>query len=74
MSHEDCLIIKAMKCYGGSFVQALAAAAHCADETNLNRIKATWPECWMQYSAMAKNQIAAAIVETHPMSEYQGED
>lgn len=40
--------------YGGSFVRKLGAAALVADEQNLRRIKATWPEYWEQYARMAK--------------------
>jgi hypothetical protein len=40
--------------YGGSFVRKLGAAALVADQQNLNRIKATWPEYWSQYTRMAK--------------------
>ena len=40
--------------YGGSFVRKLGAAALVADQQNLNRIKATWPEYWEQYARMAK--------------------
>ncbi len=41
--------------YGGSFVRKLGAAALVADQQNLNRIKATWPEYWEQYTRMAKH-------------------
>lgn len=46
--------IKAMRSYGGSFVQALAEAAVRADETNLERIKTAFPEYWLQYQAMGQ--------------------
>jgi len=46
--------IETMMEYGGSFVRKLGAAALVADQQNLNRIKATWPEYWEQYTKMAK--------------------
>ena len=46
--------IETMMEYGGSFVRKLGAAALVADQQNLNRIKATWPEYWEQYIRMAK--------------------
>ena len=50
---EDHNVLDAMLAYGGGFVGALALAAKLADKENLRRIKATWPEYWRQYSAMA---------------------
>jgi hypothetical protein len=46
--------IEAMMEYGGSFVRKLGAAALVADQENLAKIKATWPEYWAKYSRMAK--------------------
>ena len=51
---NDRQIINTMMEYGGSFVRKLGAAALVADQQNLNRIKATWPEYWEQYARMAK--------------------
>ena len=51
---KDSDVIRTMMEYGGSFVRKLGAAALVADQQNLNRIKATWPEYWDQYSRMAK--------------------
>ena len=51
---NDRQIINTMMEYGGSFVRKLGAAALVADQQNLNRIKATWPEYWDQYARMAK--------------------
>lgn len=73
MNEEDRKVLSMMVRYGGSFVQALAQAGYRADENNLRRIKETWPEYWSQYSAMA-NQVAAAIIEKHPMAEYQNDE
>lgn len=53
---EDRGVIDAMATYGGSFVTRLAEAAMVADGQNLARIKATWPEYWSQYKAMAKRK------------------
>ena len=50
----DWEIVQAMERYGGSFIQALAVLSHRADEDNLRRIKAAWPEYWQQYSEMAE--------------------
>jgi hypothetical protein len=46
--------IEAMMEYGGSFVRKLGAAALVADQENLAKIKATWPDYWAQYDRMAK--------------------
>lgn len=51
---EDLAVIKAMRAYGGSFVQALAQAALLADENNLKRIKDAFPDYWKRYAEMAK--------------------
>ena len=46
---SDYWTIQAMKCGGGSFVQALGEAAQRADDDNLRRIKDAWPEYWEGY-------------------------
>jgi len=51
---KDADVARTMIEYGGSFVRKLGAAALVADQQNLNRIKATWPEYWSQYTRMAK--------------------
>jgi hypothetical protein len=51
---KDADVARTMIEYGGSFVRKLGAAALVADQQNLNRIKATWPEYWSQYARMAK--------------------
>lgn len=53
MQHSDYIIIETMRRYGGSFVSQLAEAALCADEANLQKIKATWPEYWTKYNDIA---------------------
>lgn len=54
MNEEDIKVIEAMQKYGGSFIKALADAAERADQENLAKIKATWPEYWQRYTEMAK--------------------
>lgn len=39
----------AMDKYGGSFVKTLSNLARHADPINLAKIKATWPEYWLEY-------------------------
>ena len=51
---NDRQIINTMIEYGGSFVRKLGAAALVADQDNLAKIKATWPDYWAQYDRMAK--------------------
>lgn len=52
----DDAVIRAMEIFGGSFVQALAAAARCADPVNLAKIQATWPEVWRDYQVIAAHR------------------
>jgi hypothetical protein len=47
-------VAEMMMRYGGSFVQCLGKALERADPVNAAKIKATWPEYWEQYEAMAK--------------------
>jgi hypothetical protein len=49
MTEKDYKVADAMKKYGGSFVQCLGEACHCADEINLQKIKDTWPDYWNTY-------------------------
>ena len=53
MKHEDWRVLQAMHTYGGGFVRKLADAAFSADEENLRRLKATWPEYWREYEQLA---------------------
>jgi hypothetical protein len=46
---------KAMRQFGGGFVQQLAHLAEQADSNNLARIKAAWPEYWKQYEEMGRS-------------------
>lgn len=54
MNDQDHQTIEAMKRYGGGFVKALADAALLADDINLERLKAAFPEYWKKYSDMAR--------------------
>jgi len=48
--HDEKLkVAKAMRIYGGSFVQALSECIIRADQHNFQKIKNTWPEIWEQY-------------------------
>ena len=46
--------IKAMNAFGGSFVQALAAAWRCADSDNSAKIEAAWPEYIEKYRKLSE--------------------
>lgn len=54
MSGPDYWTVQAMKRYGGGFVRALADAAILADDDNLSRLKAAWPEYWLKYSDLSE--------------------
>ena len=54
---EDVHVIRAMKRWGGSFVFHLAQAATVADEFNMARIKAAFPEYWKQYTETARRNF-----------------
>ncbi len=73
MTDEDYKTVQAMRQYGGAFAYALGNAALHADESNYNRLKAAFPDYWLKYSAVA-NQLPAAIIEKHPMAEYQKDE
>lgn len=51
---NDYEIVNAMERFGGSFAVAMAAACRRADEDNLERIKAAFPELWEEYANMAR--------------------
>ena len=59
----DAEVIRAMRKFGGSFVQALAIAARSADPENMRRLKEAWPEYWMQYTAFAAMENAKEQLE-----------
>lgn len=50
----DFKILKAMRKYGGGFATQLAIAAYCADDENLARIKAAFPDLWEKYAKFAE--------------------
>ena len=50
---EDLAVLWQMRVNGGGFASALAEAAYRADAVNLAKIKATWPDLWLKYSALA---------------------
>lgn len=45
-------VVDQMERFGGSFVQALAAAMRCADPINFLKLVLAFPNYWMEYSAM----------------------
>jgi len=53
--YEECrLVRKAIRCYGGSFMQAIGDAMDLADINNLHKIRSTWNKEWLQYLDMSK--------------------
>ena len=64
MTHDQKLItVRAMKQYGGSFVQALAAALLLADVTNVQRLEGAFPEYMMKYGPGSDMYAAMEKVE-----------
>lgn len=51
---RDHWTVEAMLVYGGGFVRCLARTAQAADDENLRRLKAAWPEYWSKYEAMGE--------------------
>jgi hypothetical protein len=49
---EDFAVAEAMLTYGGSFVRALGELCHKADPYNLARLKAAFPEYWVEYTEL----------------------
>jgi len=54
MNERDSWTVDVMEKYGGSFVQALARAARCADPINLRKIKLAWANLWSEYEMMGR--------------------
>lgn len=54
---EKCFVSMAMRDYGGSFVKCLGKLLLLADEDNVAKIKATWPEYWKKYEEFARTEI-----------------
>ena len=50
MTAEDRQTIQNMARYGGEFVKCLANAALHADNINLEKLKAAFPEYWVEYA------------------------
>jgi hypothetical protein len=46
-------VVEAMRTYGGSFVHALAVCYQRADAENQHRLKAAFPELWVEYQELA---------------------
>lgn len=61
MNDRDYYTIVAMRKYGGSFVVKLAELAQLGDANNLQKIKETWPEYWIQYEQQGKIIESEAI-------------
>ncbi len=53
MNDNDLKIMEAMDAYGGNFVKALAQCAKATDEENLETLKTSFGEIWIQYAAMS---------------------
>ena len=51
-------IAESMEQYGGSFAKALGRAMRLADEENLTRIEAGWPEYMVKYYFIRKDAEA----------------
>lgn len=58
MTEKDHQTVAAMEMYGGHFVRALARLCHHADDINLAKIKAAWPEVWERYEELAAGDDA----------------
>ena len=56
MTSDDRFTLAAMRAYGGSFFQHLGLAALYADENNLAKLKAAFPEEWEKYEQMSKRE------------------
>ena len=54
MTEHETEVFERMQKYGGSFVKALAAAAFCADRSNLDKIITTFSDYWKQYEEMVE--------------------
>ena len=52
---EAQIVRKAIRVYGGSFMQALGNAMDYADANNLAKIRATWDDEWRQYLEMGES-------------------
>ncbi len=57
MSEEDSKVVEAMENFGGSFVQALAAAFRRADYINFSILKNAFPNYWKEYKKFIPNKL-----------------
>jgi hypothetical protein len=56
MNEEEFEIVERMGKFGGSFVQSLAGCFYRADRNNIERLKKAFPEYWLEYKNLTKNQ------------------
>lgn len=61
MTSAEHEVINAMERYGGSFVKALAKAFLSADNSNFAKLKAAFPEYYLEYAEMVEKQLKAEI-------------
>lgn len=54
MEEKDIWTCDAMEKWGGSFVKKLGELARRADSSNLQKIKETWKEYWLEYEKLGK--------------------
>ena len=53
--YEEARVVrKAIRVYGGSFMQAIGNAMDMADINNLQKIRGTWNKEWQQYLEMGE--------------------
>jgi hypothetical protein len=74
MNDSDFKTVTMMERYGGSFVQTLARLMCIADDDNLRRIKATWPEYLQQYEEMAKLEEERHAATTQPTERKENQE
>mgnify|MGYP001609135919 CR=1 FL=1 len=54
MTEEELKVVEAMFNHGGGFVQALSKCFNRADDGNLAKLKAAFPEYWEEYKKIAE--------------------
>ena len=52
MTEHDLHASEMMMRYGGSFVEALSVCIHKADDVNIEKLRAAFPEDWEKYAEM----------------------
>jgi len=60
MSTNDLHVSEMMEKYGGSFVEALSVCIHKADDVNIEKLRAAFPEYWEKYAEMYDRVYAEA--------------